>query len=185
MTVETHTESILIEKIRKSDSNAFKTIYYQYFKDLHRFAYSRTKCLEAAKDYTQDTFKKVWQNRERIVIKSSLKSYLFRIIHSAHDILYCSTLWAKLRDCKNTLLCAKSGYRKPSLENAQVFHGKRVLTLTIPPCRINAEEPDDRPAIALTFRNGVVRNQRHGKPQCDQRVCCPIEQPRRHAVLLS
>ncbi len=72
------TDSQLTEAIRTSDGAAFRELYFRYYEALFRFLMRRTGDYETARDLTQDTFTRVWQNRHTLDSRQSIKAYLYR-----------------------------------------------------------------------------------------------------------
>ena len=72
----------LAEKIKQSDKQAFETFYFRYYKLLFHYTISRIQCPERAREIIQDIFKRLWQNRESIDTKKSIKAYLFQIANN-------------------------------------------------------------------------------------------------------
>lgn len=70
-----------IERLRYGSYNDFKIIYNRYAGNLYGFVFGLTRSHELSKDIVQDTFIKVWTNRENIDPNQSFKSYLFKISH--------------------------------------------------------------------------------------------------------
>jgi RNA polymerase sigma-70 factor (family 1) len=75
-------ELILIEKLKSGDPDAFSDIFSAYYKDLVFFAYSFTHELSTAEDIVQDTFIKLWEDHEKLVVTVSLKSILLKTIQN-------------------------------------------------------------------------------------------------------
>jgi RNA polymerase sigma-70 factor (ECF subfamily) len=72
----------LAQAIKAADHTAFKVLYYRYFEALFRFLWRQTSDEEMAKDLLQETFSRVWKNRENLDPQQSIKSYLYRIGHN-------------------------------------------------------------------------------------------------------
>ena len=72
----------LTESIRLSQVEAFKTLYHRYYHDLYRFLGLRINSLEKAKDFIQDVFTRLWENRKKLDSKKSIKAYLYRIANN-------------------------------------------------------------------------------------------------------
>jgi RNA polymerase sigma-70 factor (ECF subfamily) len=70
----------LVERMSRSAQAAFAEIYRRYAGKLAGFAGSKLYNLDDAKDILQDIFVKLWENREQLVITSSLQSYLYTIV---------------------------------------------------------------------------------------------------------
>ena len=75
-------ELILIEKLKSGHADAFSDIFSAYYKDLVFFAYSFTHELSTAEDIVQDTFIKLWEDHEKLVVTVSLKSILLKTIQN-------------------------------------------------------------------------------------------------------
>lgn len=67
----------IIERIRKSDKNAFNQLFSKYYKRLCRFAYVIIRCNHSAEEIVQDIFVKLWEKREKLNVMLNLDSYLF------------------------------------------------------------------------------------------------------------
>ncbi len=74
----------LVEKLRKSDLEAFDVIFDKYSNRLFGFALKYLKSKEETEELVQDVFLKIWENRKKLKRGASLKSYLFTI--SYHNI---------------------------------------------------------------------------------------------------
>jgi len=67
----------LMERLRVGDDVALKLIYKKYWNKLFTSVYHILQDQQASEDIIQDLFINLWNKRERIEIKVSLKSYLF------------------------------------------------------------------------------------------------------------
>ncbi len=74
---EERSDLFYFEQLSKGDESAFKHIFNTFYKDLVIFIKQYVKDLQIAENLVQDVFLKIWSNRERIKITSSVKSYLF------------------------------------------------------------------------------------------------------------
>ncbi len=70
----------LLSRIRSGDDNAFNELVNAYAERLYRFAYMRSRDSGLAEDAVQDVFVYVWKNRESLIIRDTLKSYLYRSV---------------------------------------------------------------------------------------------------------
>lgn len=64
------------------DPNAFSTIFKSYYPDLVIFASRFTHDLNDSEEIVQDTFVTLWTDRESLMIKNSLKSYLLKVVQN-------------------------------------------------------------------------------------------------------
>jgi RNA polymerase sigma-70 factor (family 1) len=75
-------EQFIIEKLKSGNPDSFSDIFKAYYKDLVFFAYSFTHELSAAEDIVQDTFVKLWEDRENLNVAVALKSILLKAIQN-------------------------------------------------------------------------------------------------------
>ncbi len=72
--------TFLVHSLKKNDQKVFKKIYSDYFEKLCRYLLSYTQNKELIEDVVQDTFIKLWVNRKKLTINTSLKSYLYKSV---------------------------------------------------------------------------------------------------------
>jgi RNA polymerase sigma-70 factor, ECF subfamily len=72
----------IIRRIRQGDKAEFESLFRSSYVTLVRYAKSIIKDHDTAEEIVQDLFFKLWQNREKINIESSLNGYLFRSVHN-------------------------------------------------------------------------------------------------------
>ena len=72
----------IIRRIRQGDKAEFESLFRSSYVSLVRYAKSIIKDHDSAEEIVQDLFFRLWQNRERINIESSLNGYLFRAVHN-------------------------------------------------------------------------------------------------------
>ena len=73
------TENALIESFRSGDEFAFVGLYNRYKGPVYAFCYKMLMDSDAAKDVMQETFLRVYENRERLMKSDAFKSWLFTI----------------------------------------------------------------------------------------------------------
>ncbi|MFW5793786.1 MAG: RNA polymerase sigma-70 factor [Bacteroidota bacterium] len=69
-------------RIKNDDINAFEKLYKEYFTPLFIYARSIVKNADIAEEICQDFFYYYWENRKKISIKVSIKSYLYQSIRN-------------------------------------------------------------------------------------------------------
>lgn len=69
--------------IREGDKNAFELLFRQYNQPLCSYAMQIIHDPDDAEEMVQDLFVQLWQKRENLEIKTSLKAYLFRSVHNS------------------------------------------------------------------------------------------------------
>lgn len=68
--------------IAAGDRNAFEALFRAHYKPLCAFAVQYVKDGDKAEDVVQDLFFRLWQDREKTSITTSLKSYLFTSVRN-------------------------------------------------------------------------------------------------------
>ena len=79
----THTDKELIKQIKKGDEQAFDILFRKYYAPLARFAKMFTKDEENADEVVQAFFVKLWEQKVKLKITSSVKSYLYTSVRNA------------------------------------------------------------------------------------------------------
>jgi len=101
----------LTRAIKASNVTAFEALYFRYYGSLYRFMWHRTYSVETTKDFIQEIFTRLWQNRRNLDTKKSIKAYLYQIAnHLVIDHLrkttskrsYLSDLARKDRDSQDS-----------------------------------------------------------------------------------
>jgi len=70
-----------IESFKNGDQKFFERFYIAYFEKLCVYALNYISDKEVIQDLVQDVFVSLWTNRKTIVITTSLKSYLYKIVY--------------------------------------------------------------------------------------------------------
>lgn len=76
-------QEVEVADLRTGDAKVFETLFKQWYEPLCRYAYSLLHDAEEAEEMVQKTFCKLWDQREKLLIHTSIKSYLYRMIHNA------------------------------------------------------------------------------------------------------
>jgi RNA polymerase sigma-70 factor, ECF subfamily len=72
----------IIRRIRQGDTKQYESLFRSTYVSLVRYAKILIKDHDSAEEIVQDLFFRLWQNREKIKIKSSLNGYLFKSVHN-------------------------------------------------------------------------------------------------------
>lgn len=75
-------EKINIDNLRSGNYETYEKLFVEWHAPLCSYAYSILHDLDDAKDTVQKTFYKLWDKREEIDIHTSIKSYLYRMVHN-------------------------------------------------------------------------------------------------------
>ncbi len=68
--------------MRSGSHKAFEMLFAEWYLPLCNYANSILRDQEEAKDIVQKTFYKLWDQREMLEIHTSVKSYLYRMVHN-------------------------------------------------------------------------------------------------------
>ncbi len=71
-----YNEAELLQRLSTGDQAAYREIFEQYWDQIHAVGLKILKSPELAKDLAQDTFMKVWHNREQLTEVKNFRSYL-------------------------------------------------------------------------------------------------------------
>ncbi len=69
-------------KLKEGDITAFEMFFKTYYQPLCNYAYSFIKDKDEAEEIVQSTFLSVWEKRDSLDIKTSLKSYLYTMVRN-------------------------------------------------------------------------------------------------------
>ncbi len=72
----------IIGRIRQGDVRQFESLFRSSYVSLVRYAKRLLKDQDTAEEIVQDLFYRIWKDREKIKIESSLNGYLFRSVHN-------------------------------------------------------------------------------------------------------
>lgn len=76
------TDQEIVGRIRKGDVDQFESLFRSSYASLVRYAKTIIKDQDTAEEIVQDLFFRLWKDKEKIIIKSSLNGYLFRSVHN-------------------------------------------------------------------------------------------------------
>jgi RNA polymerase sigma-70 factor, ECF subfamily len=71
-------EDEIAGRIRMGDIKAFESLFRSSYSSLVRYSASIVKDQDTAEEVVQDLFYRLWKEREKLIINSSLNGYLFR-----------------------------------------------------------------------------------------------------------
>lgn len=75
-------DSEIIRRIRQGDKGQFESLFRTSYVSLVRYAKTIIRDHDTAEEIVQDLFFRLWQDREKLQIESSLNGYLFRAVHN-------------------------------------------------------------------------------------------------------
>ena len=71
-------DDFLISELKKGNEQAYKYLYSNKYKDIVHYINGLTRDYDQAEDIVQDIIVKLWKNRNKIEITTSVKSYLYK-----------------------------------------------------------------------------------------------------------
>lgn len=74
--------NIKILRLKEKDQSFYKQLFSTWYMPLCNYACSVLRDMDEAEDVVQKMFCKLWEQRETIVIRTSVKSYLYRAVHN-------------------------------------------------------------------------------------------------------
>ena len=75
-------DQYIVEGINIGDKSVFDQVFKTYYAGLCTYAYDFVRSSEFAEEIVQNFFLHIWENHSKLVITTSLKSYLYRSIHN-------------------------------------------------------------------------------------------------------
>lgn len=76
-------EPDFIIAFRKGKEKAFQRLYDCYYSSLCVYGFRLTKDAQAASDYAQEAFIRLWENRENFASGLAIRSYLYTLVKNA------------------------------------------------------------------------------------------------------
>ncbi|WNH09011.1 RNA polymerase sigma factor [Thalassobellus suaedae] len=78
----------IILAIQKDDKAAFEFLFKSYYKGLVGYITTYTQDIQLSEDIVQHSFIKLWNNRNKLLIETSPKNYLYNIAYNRYIDLY-------------------------------------------------------------------------------------------------
>jgi RNA polymerase sigma-70 factor (ECF subfamily) len=76
-------EQLQIEALTVGDITAFEMLFKTYYQPLCNYAYTFLQDKEDAEEIVQSTFLLVWEKRETLAIRTSVRPYLYAMVRNA------------------------------------------------------------------------------------------------------
>lgn len=77
-----HRDSEIVRRIRQGDTIQFESLFRSSYVSLVRYAKTLIKDHDTAEEIVQDLFFRLWKDKEKLQIESSLNGYLYRAVHN-------------------------------------------------------------------------------------------------------
>lgn len=75
-------EAEIVRRIRQGDIKEYETLFRSSYASLVRYAQVILKDHDTAEEIVQEFFFRLWQDKEKLNIESSLNGYLYRSVHN-------------------------------------------------------------------------------------------------------
>jgi len=75
-------EELLAERIREGDYGAFGDLFKLYYKPLVFCALRIVQDTDTAEEIVQDTFCRLWEKHQEIIVNTNIRQYLFGAVHN-------------------------------------------------------------------------------------------------------
>ncbi|MCH2193609.1 RNA polymerase sigma-70 factor [Kordia sp.] len=76
------TDFELLNELKEGKENAFKILFSEYYQWLCNYVFKLSGDYQLSEDLVQDVISKLWENRKRIEVTTSIKNYLFKACHN-------------------------------------------------------------------------------------------------------
>lgn len=73
-------EKALLEGVTKGDEKAYQHLFYTYFEPLTFYANRYLQDIDASRDVVQEVMSHIYENRDKLEIRESLKSFMYRMV---------------------------------------------------------------------------------------------------------
>lgn len=70
------------QRIQNGDKPAFEEVFRTYYQALCNYACATVKDMDDAEEVVQNTFFNIWNKKEELEVRTSIKSYLYRAVHN-------------------------------------------------------------------------------------------------------
>ncbi|MCF8273082.1 MAG: RNA polymerase sigma-70 factor [Flavobacteriaceae bacterium] len=74
--------NLILEELRNQNHKAFKTLFNNHFEDLVVYANGYLFDMDSSKDLVQDVYIYIWENADKIDIKTNFKGYLYSMVRN-------------------------------------------------------------------------------------------------------
>lgn len=75
-------DSEITGRIRQGDEREFESLFRSSYVSLVRYAKTLIRDHDTAEEIVQDLFFRIWKDKEKLQIESSLNGYLYRAVHN-------------------------------------------------------------------------------------------------------
>ena len=113
--------NLVFNAIKVGNRKAFEKLYSDYYEKLCVFLLGYTHDETVVEDVVQDVFIKIWTNRKKINITTSLNSYLYKVTYI--------TLMSKYRELKKNNNMLSSYYYTALIQASETEDDDKILLM--------------------------------------------------------
>ena len=113
-------------RIRNGDIQAFETLFKLHYAPLCRFAMRFVNDKDVAEEIVQEFFYNYWKNRADTIIRSSIKSYLYKSIKN-NALKYLDQLAVRKKYAETILATVSDQYQSTIAEEMDARELKRII----------------------------------------------------------
>lgn len=125
----------LINAIKEQDKTVFEALYKQHYRKLYALAYYYLERHEIAEEMVHDVFINIWNKAPQLVIKQSVKSYLYRsVVNASLNFLKKEKTEAQNQD-KYSQLVAENSNEEYEDKESLLNRLENVLEMLPPQCK--------------------------------------------------
>jgi RNA polymerase sigma-70 factor (family 1) len=116
---KTLSEEELLQGIKDGSEEAYKKLFFNYFEGLTFFANKYLRDMDAAQDVVQEVFSYLYEQRDTLLISTSLKSFLYKsVTNKSLNILKHEGV--KQRNHAHIKETSSEGFEEDALETAEL-----------------------------------------------------------------
>lgn len=75
-------ENKILKQLQQGNLEAFETIFRTYYQELCNYAFQYFHDKGTVEEIVQDLFFKLWSKKETLIIRTSLRSYLYKAVYN-------------------------------------------------------------------------------------------------------
>ncbi|MDR2472730.1 MAG: sigma-70 family RNA polymerase sigma factor [Tannerella sp.] len=173
-------ETEYVRRLKEGSHEAYTVLYNFYLPKLHAFIYNLTASKDTAEEIVQETFVKLWINREKIDLDQSFKSYLYTIarnqllnefrrqmnhpvfadyIEYANQLQLSENTTETTLDFKEFIAALNKAKQKLSSRQRQIFYFNKELGQTVRDIAIKFNITEQSVRNQLSTAIGILRKE--------------------------
>ena len=126
-------QEVNIADLKSGKASVFESLFKQWYEPLCRYAHSMLHNEEEAEDIVQKTFCKLWEHHKKIEIRTSVKSYLYKMVHNT--CLNTIKQWQTQSEHKNIIAenqAVANNFVEQTIEHKELNHRIELAVAALP-----------------------------------------------------